>query len=105
MVSARVTGVSTGVSKGLGINRPRKYRIVSYAYEYKGASYESTRQGLIAARAYGPDVVVGDSVQVRVCRSFRSLTCPNRVLFEAKVLAFCSAILIASGFAIYALPA
>jgi len=103
-VTAKVTSVDTGVSKGIGINRPRKYRLINYTYEYEGASYKSRRQGLIAARTFGPEAEVDDTIQIRVCRLFRSLSCPSRVWFEAKVLLFSAAVLIVAASIVYVLP-
>ena len=103
-VTAKVTSVDIGVSKGIGINRPRKYHLINYTYEYEGVSYKSRRQGLIAARAFAPQAEVGDIIQVRVCRIFRSLSCPSRVGFEVKVLLFSTFILIIAASVIYVLP-
>ena len=85
-VAAKVTSVDSGISKGIGINRPRKYRLINYTYEYGGATYQSRRQGLITARAFSPEAEIDDIIQVRVCRLFQSLSCPSRVWFEAKIV-------------------
>lgn len=100
---ARVTGVNQGTSKGLGINRPRKYRYVHYVYTYNDLEQISNRQGLIAARAFGSHLYVGDEFKVRVCRSMLSLSCPDRVGFEATVLVLTVFLLMVFGVGIYLL--
>lgn len=102
--SAKVTGVNVGVFEGTGLMRPRKYRTVHYEYDYNGTKYLSRRQGLITAKAFGPNVVKNDIIKVRVCRQFQSLSCPSRKWFEAKVLIFSGSLLLASGALIYVLP-
>jgi len=86
VVSAKVTSVDSGILEGIGISRPRKYRLLNYSYEYRGATYHSRRQELITARAFSLDAKVYDLIQVRVCTLFQSLSCPSRIWFEAKVI-------------------
>ena len=103
-VTAKVTSVDSGISKGIGINLPRKYRLTNYTYEYGSTTYQSRRQGLITARAFGPEAEVDDIIQVRVCRLFQSLSCPSRVWFEAKILLFSVLVLTILASIIYVLP-
>lgn len=104
VVTAKVTSVDSGVSEGIGINRPRKYRLINYTYDYRGVTYQSRRQGLITARAFALDAKVGDLIQVRVCKLFQSLSCPSRIWFEAKVLLFSILVLTILTSIIYVLP-
>ena len=103
-VAGKVTNIDSGISKGIGINRPRKFHLINYTYEYNGNKYQSRRQGLIIARAFAPKVEVGDIIQVRVCRLFQSLSCPSRVWFEAKVILFSVLALTVMALIIYVLP-
>jgi hypothetical protein len=82
VVVGRVHEVHEGVSDISKIRSPRKYRLLTYEFEYDGTRSFTRRQGLIVTSALSPNKKKSDPVRISVCTTNRFWSCPYRPFYE-----------------------
>lgn len=80
-VNGMVSNINEGIYKS-SIRGPRKYRMITYDYEYNGERFRNMRQSLLFGAVKGPKVNNESIFRVKHCRIKPALSCPSRPLYD-----------------------